>query len=124
MNTGPVVFENNGGGHTGVLVLDNAGAFKGTVAGMYADNSNSDTLDLENVKFTTGVTWSFKQNTLGKGTLTVSDHSGDTASLTLLGQYLSVVGSTASSAASSPLFQVASDGNPVTAGTLVTTTHH
>jgi hypothetical protein len=48
--SGGVTFE-NGLHDTGVLILDNGSSFKATVAGFDSDGINSDTIDVENIKF-------------------------------------------------------------------------
>jgi hypothetical protein len=118
-------FENNAGDN-GLLELAHslaAGgsrAFSGTIAGLAFDGTHSDTLDLQDINFAGGVNWSFQESTNGnRGTLTVSDSMGDTAKLTLLGQYLAA-GASANSG-NSNLFGLAADH---TSGTLVTTTYH
>jgi hypothetical protein len=96
-------FQNNAG-DTGELVLIKAASFTGTVAGFFYDGTHSDTLDLGGINFASGVSWSFTEASKGKqGGLTVSDHSGDTAKITLLGGYLAA-GKSATSA-SSTIFQ-------------------
>jgi hypothetical protein len=112
-------FQNNAG-DTGELALAKAGSFTGTVAGFFYDGMHSDTLDLGSIGFASGVSWSFTESSNGKqGVLTVSDHSGDTAKITLLGGYLA--GGKSATSATSSIFQLASDGATPTAGTLVTT---
>jgi autotransporter passenger strand-loop-strand repeat protein len=118
-NSGKVVFENNGGDN-GLLAFDDASSFKGTVAGFYSDGTRSDMLDLKNIDFASGVSWSFKQSGAdagAKGTLTVSDHLGNTASIALLGQYLAAAGTESSPG----VFHLAADSTSPTAGTLITT---
>jgi probable HAF family extracellular repeat protein len=120
--TNSVTFENNAG-DTGVLALAPTAALKGAVAGLYNDGTNSDTLDLQGINFASGVTWSFKENANGQqGILTVKDEIGDTAKITLLGQYLAA-GASATSA-HSELFQISSDNVTNTTGTLITTNFH
>jgi hypothetical protein len=66
------------------------------------------------------VTWSFKENVNGQqGVLSVKDGLGDTAKVTLLGQYLAAGGT--AHAGTSTLFQLSSDTVTNTTGTLVTT---
>ena len=127
-NKAAVIFENNTT-DTGVLMLDHAIAaggstgFRGTVAGMLNDGTNSDTLGLQDVNFTSGVSWSFKENANGnRGVLTVNDGSGDIANITLLGQYLAADAS--ASSATSNLFHASADDVTHTTGTLVTTSFH
>ena len=120
--TSAVTFENNAG-NTGALILDPSAAFKGTVAGLLSDGTNSDTLDLEGINFASGVTWSFDQTTSGEGSLTVKDHGNDAIKVTLLGQYLATVGQTVTSAHSCNLFSTAADTLQNTSGTLITTSH-
>ena len=122
LNKGAVSFENNAGG-TGMLVLDNASEFRGTVAGLYSDGTNSDALDLQNIDFASGVTWKFTEDVGGQqGVLSVRDHSGDVANITLLGQYLASGGVASSTGAHpSTIFQTAAD---LTGGTLITSNVH
>jgi hypothetical protein len=127
-NQAAVVFENNTT-DTGVLMLDHSifgggsADFKGTVAGLCYDGTNSDTLGLQDINFASGVTWSFTENANGnRGALTVADGNGDTARIALLGQYIAA-GATVNSATSN-LFHVAADSIDHTAGTLVTTSFH
>jgi hypothetical protein len=125
LNTGAVSFQNNAG-DDGLLVLDHAATtaatngFRGTIVGFLFDGTSSDTLDLKDVKFNSGATsWSFTENkstTAPGGVLTVTDHSGDTANISLLGQYLA--GGQSASSASSNLFSIATVGS---GGTLATT---
>jgi hypothetical protein len=124
LNTAAVTFGNKAG-DTGLFTLDHAAnpdalhGFHGTIAGFLNDGTNSDTLDLRDIKFGGGETWSYTQNSATKGTLTVSDGT-ESATLSLLGSYLAAAGQTASSSGPhSTLFALASDGG----GTLVTTTH-
>jgi len=126
-NNGTISFENNSG-DTGVLALAHSTTFKGTVAGFEYDGSNSDTLDLQDIAFTSSVTsWSFTENkstTAPGGTLTVTDgKNGPAANILLLGQYLAA-GATASSAARSALFQITADDITGTTGISVTTSFH
>jgi hypothetical protein len=64
LNTAAVSFQNNVG-NSGSLTLDHSATtgatngFKGTLAGFYGDGSSSDTLDLQDINFAGGVTWSF-----------------------------------------------------------------
>jgi hypothetical protein len=119
-NNAAMSFQNNAG-DTGVLVLDHSVGFAGTIAGLAFDGTNSDTLDLRDINFASGVTWSFVENNNGQqGILTVKDGSGDTANIALIGQYLAA-GSSATSATST-LFNVAADDVMHSSGTLVTTT--
>jgi hypothetical protein len=112
-------FQNNSG-DAGTLALAKSGQFTGTVAGFFSDGTHSDTLDLGGIGFASGVTWSFTEGAGGKqGILTVSDHSGDTAKITLIGGYLA--GGKSATSATSTIFQLATDGATPTAGTLVTT---
>ena len=123
-NKASVIFENDFG-NSGVLVLDNAASFKGTVAGLYSDGIGSDTLDLQNIDFNSGVglTWSFSENANGQqGVLTVKDHLGDVVNIALLGQYLAA-GGTAKSATSN-IFQTSADDITNSGGTLITTNVH
>jgi autotransporter passenger strand-loop-strand repeat protein len=86
----------------GTLLLDDARHFDGLVAGFGGPNAR---LDLSDIAFGSGTTRSFVEDASGKsGMLSVTDGT-NTASLTLLGQYLA--GS----------FNIASDGH---GGTLVT----
>jgi hypothetical protein len=124
-----ISFHNNGNtADTGVLVLDHSAgsgslaAFKGTIANFAYDGTNSDELALQDINFASGVSWAFKENATGQqGVLAVKDGLGDTANLTLMGQYLAANG-TAQSGVSS-LFQLSGDTVTVTgtAGTLVAT---
>jgi hypothetical protein len=118
-----VIFENNAG-DTGALVLDHsaAGAFKGTIAGLYFDGTRSDKLVLQDIAFASAK-WSFTENANGhQGVLTVSDGNGDTARLNLLGQYLAA-GQTVNSG-NSTLFHAAADNITNSTGTLITTSFH
>jgi hypothetical protein len=122
-----VSFQNNGGIDTGLFVLDHAATpdaapgFHGTIAGFAYDLTHSDTLDLRDIKFGGSETWSFTENSTGKaGVLTVNDGLGDIATLALQGHFLTA-NQSASSASSSTLFALATDGGP--GGTLVTTSH-
>ena len=124
-NKAAIIFENDTT-DTGVLVLDHSivagglAAFTGTVAGLYHDGTNSDTLDLQDINFASGVTWSFKENANGQqGVLSVKDHLGDTANVTLLGQYLAA--SVTETSATSSLFQTSVDHITNTIGTLIAT---
>jgi hypothetical protein len=102
------------------LAAGGSRAFSGTVAGFAFDGTHSDTLDLQDINFASGVNWSFQENTNGnRGTLTVNDGMGDTAKLTLLGQYLAA--GTSANSGNSNLFGLAADQS---SGTLVTTTFH
>jgi hypothetical protein len=117
------IFENNNG-DTGALVLDHsaAGAFKGTIAGLYFDGTHSDKLVLQDIAFASEK-WSFTENANGhQGVLTVSDGNGDTAKINLLGQYLAA-GQTVNSG-NSTLFHAAADNITNSTGTLITTTFH
>ncbi len=127
-NQAAMVFENNTT-DTGVLMLDHSlfgggsADFKGTVAGLSYDGTNSDTLGLQDINFASGVTWSFTENANGnRGALTVADGNGDIARIALLGQYIAA-GATVNSATSN-LFHVAADSIDHTTGTLVTTSFH
>jgi hypothetical protein len=80
-NDGKVGFQNNKG-DTGVVILDHsnplggATGFKRTVAGFYSDGIDSDTLDLQDIKFATGVSWSLHENSYPtQGVLKVKDGS-------------------------------------------------
>jgi hypothetical protein len=120
-----VSFEN--GPDTGVLMLGLPGAasdsFTGTVAGMYSDGTNSDTIGLRDIAFASGTSWSFSENASGTGgDLTVKDGSGHVADIGLLGQYMAAGGSATS--ATSNLFQLSSDHVTGSSGTLVTTSFH
>jgi hypothetical protein len=118
-NSAPVSFQDNSG-DIGTLVLDHAAGFTGTIAGFFTDGTNSDTLDLQDINFASGVTWTFKESAGGQqGVLSVKDGLGDTTNLTLLGQYLAANG-TAHSGTSS-LFQFSADNITNTTGTLVAT---
>jgi len=102
------------------LAAGGSHAFSGTIAGLAFDGTHSDTLDLQDINFASGANWSFQENANGnRGMLTVTDSMGDTAKVTLLGQYLAA-GATANSG-NSNLFGLAADQ---TSGTLVTTTFH
>jgi hypothetical protein len=115
-----VTFES---GSTGTLRLDNSGAFTGTVAGLNSNGTHSDTLDLQDINFASGVSWSFNENANGQqGVLTVADGNGHVANISLLGQYLAA--GTSATSASSTLFQTATDNSTNTAGTLITTNFH
>jgi len=121
-----VTFENDSTDN-GVLMVGLQGgasdAFAGTVAGLYSDGTNSDTLGLRDIDFASGTAWSYAENAGGTGgALTVSDGDGHLASVALLGQYLAANG-TASSASSS-LFQLSADHVTGSTGTLVTTSFH
>jgi hypothetical protein len=119
-NTPAVVFENNAADN-GVLILDNAASFKGTVAGFYSDGTKSDTLDLESLNFNSGVSWSFTENAGNtQGVLTLKDGQNHTAAVTLLGQYLAG-GGTVKSSQGSTLFAITADNITGTTGALVTT---
>jgi hypothetical protein len=124
LNTAAVTFQDNAG-DTGIFVLDHAAnpdashGCHGTIAGFLYDGTNSDTLDLKDIQFVGGETWSFTQTGLTKGVLTVNDNVGDIATLNLLGNYLAV-GKSANSG-SSTLFALALDSGT---GTSVTTSHH
>jgi hypothetical protein len=119
-DTNAVTFENNAA-NTGILALGDAPAFSGTVAGFFNKSGNSDTLDLQDIKFASAA-WSFTQSSSSQGMLTVADGNGDTASIALLGQYVAA-GQTVTSA-SSTIFQTASDDLTHTIGTLLTTSVH
>jgi hypothetical protein len=125
LNTAAVSFENNGGNHTGILVLDNTtDGFHGTIAGFFHDDAaagSSDTLDLKDITNGANEKWTFTQSTLTKGVLTVDDTAdgGGKVTISLLGQYLAAAGKSASSG-SSTLFALNADSGT---GTLVTTTH-
>jgi hypothetical protein len=120
LDTGAVSFQNNGGTDNGVLVLDFAATtgvtngFRGTIAGFFNDGTNSDTLDLKDIKSGGSETWSFKQSTATKGVLTVNDGVGDIATISLLGGYLAA-GKSANSG-SSTLFALAADNGGGWAG--------
>jgi hypothetical protein len=126
-NTTAISFQdNNNTTDTGVLVLDHSSgvgalaAFKGTTANFANDGTNSDTLDLQDINFASGVTWTFKEAANGQqGVLAMKDGLGDTTNITLLGQCLAANG-TAQSGTSS-LFQLSADNFTSTTGTLVTT---
>jgi hypothetical protein len=126
-NKTAAVFENNSG-DTGTLVLGHSATkgrldgFKGTVAGLYNDGTHSDALVLQDINLASS-TWSFTENSVGKrGVLTVEDANGDTAKITLIGQYLAA--DTTVTSANSSLFQRSADDVTGTTGTLITTTYH
>jgi hypothetical protein len=128
LNYASVTFENNTADN-GVLMLDHSIAgsggpnFKGTVAGLQSDGTNSDTLGLQDINFASGVSWSFTENANGnRGVLIVNDGDGDIARITLLGHYLPA-GASANSASSS-LFHESADDITHTVGTLITTDFH
>jgi hypothetical protein len=121
-----VTFENNASDN-GALLLGFGGSgatdFSGTVAGMYSDGTNSDTLGLLNLNYASGVHWSFHENAGGTGgALNVNDGLGNIADIALLGQYMTANGVADSS--TSNLFQVSSDHLTNSTGTLVTTSFH
>jgi hypothetical protein len=127
-NQAAVTFENNTT-DSGVLMLAHSlvsggsSAYAGTVAGLYNDGTNSDTLGLQDINFASGVSWSFTENANGRrGTLNVTDGNGDHAGIGLLGQYIAA--GTSVDSATSTLFQVAADHIGNSAGTLVTTSFH
>ncbi len=110
-------FQNNAG-DTSTLILDHAGSFSGTIAGLSNDGVNSDTLDLKSIIFASSASWTFTESASGnQGLLAVADTQGNTANLTLQGQYLAA-GTSATSLTSS-IFQLATDSGT---GSLVTTT--
>jgi hypothetical protein len=112
-------FQNNAG-DTSTLILDKPASFNGPIAGFFSDGSHSDTLDLKSIIFASGDNWSFTESANGKqGTLTISDHNGDTAKLTLQGKYLA--GGKSATSTTSSIFHAAADGAGASAGTLLTT---
>ena len=118
-NSAPVSFQDDSG-DIGTLVLDHAVGFTGTIAGFFADGTNSDTLDLRDINLAS-VSWTFKENSTGtQGTLSITGGTHH-ANIALIGQYLAANGTASSGGANSTLFGTANDGG---GGTLVTTTHH
>ena len=92
-------------GTTGMLVLDHATQFTGSIVGMTGDGTaaHSDQIDLKDISYGSGTTVSFSGNTAG-GVLTVTDAQNHTAHLSLVGNY------------TNSTFNLSSDGN---GGTLV-----
>jgi hypothetical protein len=92
-------------GSTGTLILDHSSEFTGQIIGFTGNGTlaGSDQIDLRDIEFGSGTTDSYNGTTSG-GTLTVSDTEGDTAKISLVGDY---EGST---------FSLSGDGN---GGTLV-----
>jgi hypothetical protein len=75
-------------GATGKLILDHSATFTGQIVNLTGNGnlSSSDQIDLKDIAFGSGTHESYSGNTAG-GTLTISDANGDTAHLTLVGNY-------------------------------------
>jgi autotransporter passenger strand-loop-strand repeat protein len=69
---------------SGTLQLDDSQHFAGNVGGFQSGTL----LDLSDIPLVAGTTVNWNQVTSGSGTLTVSDHAGHTANITLLGQHM------------------------------------
>jgi autotransporter passenger strand-loop-strand repeat protein len=84
-DTSSVTFQ----GPTGTLILDHSSTFTGEVIGLTGDGnvSSSDIIDLRDIAF--GSASESYSGTATGGTLTVSDALGDTAKISLVGNYLS-----------------------------------
>jgi VCBS repeat-containing protein len=100
-DSGSVTFN----GSTGTLILEHSAMFSGQLFDFTGDGnlSSSDQIDLRDIAFGPGTTVGYA-GTASSGTLTVSDTEGDTANISLAGNY---TGST---------FSLSSDGN---GGTIV-----
>lgn len=68
---------------TGVLRIDQAALFKGSITGFGLSNAPSAVIDLANVKYISGTTTKSYNTTTG--VLTIDDHQGDIANLKFLG---------------------------------------
>jgi autotransporter passenger strand-loop-strand repeat protein len=84
-DTSSVTFQDT----TGTLILDHSSTFTGEVIGFTGDGnvSSSDIIDLRDIAF--GSASESYSGTATGGTLTVSDTLGDTAQISLVGNYLS-----------------------------------
>jgi hypothetical protein len=76
------------GAATGILVLDHSTQFTGKLINLTGDGnpSSSDQIDLRDIAFGSGTTYSYAGNTSG-GVLTISDTKGDVAHISLVGNY-------------------------------------
>ena len=90
---------------SGMLVLDQATQFTGSIIGLAGDGTaaHSDQIDLKDISYGAGTTQSFSGNAAG-GVLTVTDAQGHAAHLSLVGNY------------TNSIFNLSSDGN---GGTMV-----
>ncbi|SHJ84911.1 Tryptophan-rich Synechocystis species C-terminal domain-containing protein [Bradyrhizobium lablabi] len=75
-------------GVTGTLVLDNSSLFTGQILNLTGDGnpSSSDQIDLKDISFGAGTTYSYAGNASG-GILTIRDAQNDVANLSLVGNY-------------------------------------
>jgi autotransporter passenger strand-loop-strand repeat protein len=69
---------------SGILELDDSQHFLGNIGGFQSGTL----LDLSDIPFVAGTTTVGFTPATGSGTLTVSDHAGHTANITLLGQFM------------------------------------
>jgi 20S proteasome alpha/beta subunit len=76
------------GGATGTLVLDHSSSFTGKLINLTGNGnpSSSDQIDLKDIAFGSGTTYSYAGNTSG-GILTISDAQNHTANISLVGNY-------------------------------------
>jgi hypothetical protein len=76
------------GGSTGTLILDHSSSFTGTIYDLTGNGnlSGSDQIDLKDITFGAGTTESYSGNSSG-GVLKISDAQGQSASISLFGNY-------------------------------------
>ena len=83
-DSGSITFS----GATGTLVLDHSSSFTGKLINLTGDGnpSSSDQIDLKDIAFGSGTTYSYAGNSSG-GILTISDAQNHTANISLVGNY-------------------------------------